>query len=388
MNRYEKYTKSAADDAHSRSVSSGTPEMKKLIGSAAIVATLLVAFTARGEHEDEAMDRRSHHPITIAVFGDWPYSIPLLNSADLLINSINSDPEVSLVMHVGDTHSGAMPCTGAGLDPRPAGAAPHWNEDIFKLFERFSDPMVYTPGDNEWVDCHQPGELGSGAPLNELAAVRSIFFPESGVTLGMHKRRVLTQAKKFNRIYPSDAQYVENVMWQQSGVVFVVVNMPGSNNDGVTWTAPFTDETARTREAAQRTGAAIRWLQKAFARAEDEGAKALVIGLQANMWVQGGSNFSLFVHELANLSLHFGRPVLLLNGDTHTFFSDKPLADPNSTTGRIHGAPAVPNLTRITVQGALIAPSEWLRLTIDPHAAEVFTWQNVPYCATPAVACP
>ena len=174
------------------------------------------------------------------------------------------------------------------------------------------------------------------------------------------------------------------------------LNVPGSNNDGLTWTAPFMDETARAREAAQRTGAAMRWLQAAFARAEEDDARAVVIGLQADMWdpaavVPGGDglgNYTLFVHELASLSLHFGRPVLLINGDSHVFGSDRPLADPGSATGRIHGAPAVPNLTRITVQGSTSAPAEWLRLTIDPHAPEVFSWENVVYCNDPAVSCP
>jgi hypothetical protein len=212
----------------------------------------------------------------------------------------------------------------------------------------------------------------------------------------VEKRRVLSQATHFNRIYPADSQYVENVMWRASQVVFVTVNIPGSNNDGLKWTAPFTDETARAREAAQRTGAAIRWLQAAFARAEEGDARAVVIGLQADMWdpaalAAGGDglgNYTLFVHELANLALHFRRPVLLLNGDSHVFGADRPLADPASPSGRIHGTPAVPNLTRITVQGSTNAPAEWLRLTIDPHTAAVFSWENVPYCKDPTVSCP
>jgi len=370
--------------------------MKKLIASAAILAIALGPLAATADDDDEAMDGRSQHPITLAVFGDWPYSTILLNSAQLLIDSINSDSKVSLVLHVGDIHSGSMPCTGAGLNPLPAGSVPDWNQGIFDLFERIRDPVVYTPGDNEWTDCHKKKEFSSGAPLNELAAVRGLFFAYPGATLGVQKRRVLTQAKRFNRVYPADAQFVENVMWQQSRVVFATVNMPGSNNDGLTWTAPFTDETARAREAAQRTGAAIRWLQAAFARAGEDDAKAVVVGLQADMWdpealLPGGDglgNYTLFVHELANRSLHFGRPVLLINGDSHVFGSDRPLADPGSATGKIHGAPAVPNLTRITVQGSTSAPAEWLRLTIDPHAPGVFSWENVVYCNNPTVSCP
>ncbi len=72
--------------------------------------------------------------------------------------------------------------------------------------------------------------------------------------------------------------------------------------------------------------------------------------------------------RLADLCLHFGRPVLLLNGDSHLFEADHTLADPSSPTGLIHGTPAVANLTRITVQGSTNKPREWLRLTIDPLA--------------------
>src|SRR5215510_13036424 len=79
----------------------------------------------------------------------------LLASAPLLIDSINADSKVRLVMHVGDIHSGSMPCTGAGLNPIPATANPGWNQGIFNLFEEFKDPVIYTPGDNEWTDCHK-----------------------------------------------------------------------------------------------------------------------------------------------------------------------------------------------------------------------------------------
>jgi hypothetical protein len=61
------------------------------------------------------------------------------------------------------------------------------------------------------------------------------------------------------------------------------------------------------------------------------------------------------------------RPVLLINGDSHVFGADQPLADPNSAAGKIHKTQPVPNFTRITVQGSVNTPSEWLRLTIDPH---------------------
>jgi hypothetical protein len=329
-------------------------------------------------------------PFTLAVFGDWPYSNSLLTQAPLLIDSINADPNVGTVIHVGDIHSGSMPCTGAGLNPIPATSNPGWNQAVYAVFQQFNDPLVYTPGDNEWTDCHKTKEGSSGAPLNELASVRSLFFANPGYTLGKNTLEVSTQARDFDERYPADAQFVENVMWKRSQVVFVTLNVPGSNNDGLPWkggTGAFLDETARSQEAAARTAADIRWLRAAFKEAAEEHAKGLVIALQADMWdpealAAGGdglNNYDSLVQELANLTVKFSRPVLLLNGDSHIFHADQPLADPTSATGLIHKTQAVPNLTRITVQGSTNLPGEWVKITIDPSTPAVFSWENVVY---------
>jgi hypothetical protein len=343
--------------------------------------------------------------LSIAVYGDWPYSQALLDAAPLLIDSINSDPEVRLVMHVGDIHSGSMPCTGAGLTPLPATSNPLWNQKIFDLFAQFKDPVVYTPGDNEWTDCHKTKGGTSGYPLNELAAVRNLFFANPGYTLGGHKKQVRTQAQAFDPAYPTDARFVENVMWEESQVVFVTLNVPGSNNDTLPWNGgsktvpgnppystnpfapPFLNEAARKQEVAERTAADIRWLKQAFAQAKGDGAKAVLIGLQADMWdpaalvsgSDGLNGYDDLVQELANLCVQFGRPVLLINGDSHVYKADHPLMDPHSATGKIHGAQAAPNLTRVTVQGSTNTPREWLRLTIDPRSPQIFSWRNVEY---------
>jgi hypothetical protein len=94
----------------------------------------------------------------------------------------------------------------------------------------------------------------------------------------------------------------------------------------------------------------------------------------------GLSGYTDFVKTLASLALSLNRSVLLINGDSHVYGTDRPLADPSSATGQIHGTPAVPNLTRTTVQGSTNKPREWLRLTVDPQSPGVFSWQNVIYC--------
>ncbi len=372
--------------------------MKRILVIVAALCALIANNTyaegegRSGDQRREQDDKDHGQPLTLAVFGDWPYSQALLDAAPLLLDSINSDPKVRLVLHVGDIHSESMPCTGAGLNPIPVASNPNWNLGIFNIFEQFKDALVYTPGDNEWTDCHKSKEGSSGDPLKELASVRSLFFPEPGGTLGGRKKRVLTQAESYDPHFPADAQFVENIIWEDARVIFVTINLPGSNNDTLPWTGVFSNPTAQAKEVDDRTGADIRWLERAFAQAEADDAKAVLIGLQADMWdpaadpaqnlgktVDGLDGYTKFVQELAKLSLRFGRPVLLINGDSHLFEVDHPLADPTTAAGKIHNAPAVPNLTRITVQGSTNEPSEWLRLTIDPRSPNVFSWENVVY---------
>ncbi len=343
-----------------------------------------------------ADDRDGDEKVTVAVFGDWPYSQVLLSNAALLTKSVNSDPDVSMVIHVGDIHSGSMACTSAGILPPIPTSNPGWNQSIYFQFQQFKFPVVYTPGDNEWTDCHKTKQFKSGDPLKELSSVRSLFFARPGKTLGGRSREVWTQAKYFDRAFPADAQFVENVMWEDGRTVFVTLNLPGSNNDTVPWTNGFENPEAQAQEVAERTAADIRWLQAAFKRADEAHAKAVVVATQADMWdpaavAPGGDGLSAytpFVQQLAALSLQFRKPVLLFNGNSHLFEADHPLANSSSPTGVIHHAPSVPNLTRITVQGSTNAPAEWLRLTIDTRKPGVFSWTNVPYCSNPTTSCP
>jgi len=359
-------------------------------------AAASVALAAAASSSAVAHDRDDAGPFTVAVIGDWPYSQTLLSNAHLLRNSVDADRDVSLVIHVGDIHSGSMACTSAGILPPIPTSNPGWNQSIFFQFQQFEDPVVYLPGDNEWSDCHKSKQFSSGAPLKELASVRDLFFSRPGVTLGRHVQHVWSQAEHFDPANPADSQFVENVMWTDSEVVFATFNIPGgSNNDTAAWSGIFADPAAQAQEVADRSGADLRWLEKAFEVARDSHARAVVIALQADMWdpealAAGGAGldkYTPFVTSLASLSLKFKRPVLLLNGDTHLYLTDQPLADPASFTGAIHQTPAVPNLTRIVVQGSTNAPAEWLRLTIDPKKAKPFSWTNVPYCADPNGSC-
>ena len=161
------------------------------------------------------------------------------------IKSINADADVSLVFHVGDIHSGQQKCTleydqsiynaWNGLQPAAGSGLPTLvNPTAFRF------PVVYTPGDNEWTDCQKANESRppkpcTADPIVNLGWVRSIFFANPGHTLVVDKP-VWSQHVYFDSAYPTDAQYVKNVIWEQSGLVFVTLNLPGgSNNDEDNW---------------------------------------------------------------------------------------------------------------------------------------------------------
>ena len=77
----------------------------------------------------------------------------------------------------------------------------------------------------------------------------------------------------------------------------------------------------------------LRWLKATFDRAARLGAKAVVISLQADMFDPAAvapcsddlSTYTPLVRQLADLSVAFGKPMLLLNGDSRVYGTDRPL---------------------------------------------------------------
>ncbi len=380
--------------------------MKRIIGLGIAAVMALVPSATAFAHSDHGDHRGARNVSTIAVYGDAPYGTTPTDTAQFdalpgFIDSINADRNVGLVMHVGDIHSGKQYCTQA------------YDQSIYDTWKRYQDPLVYTPGDNEWTDCHKAAEGGNvfvggnpvdyanGDPVANLDLVRSIFFAHPGLTLGAHKKVVLSQRDAYDRHHRSDAKYAENVIWSQSDVVFVTINLPGgSNNDQDVWYGAGTETPAQTQERVERTGADLRWLDTAFALARLGHAKGVVIDAQADMWdpekgVDHQAGYEQFVQSVAEHTTAFGKPVLMFNGDSHVYRSDNPLSagapcvseDPGPCTSVafMHPGYDVPNFHRVVVHGST-TPLEWLKLIVDPNAHHApsdsafgpFSWERHP----------
>ena len=350
------------------------------LAGAALLVALTATVTAAPSATPVKGEGRAPSPLTYAVIGDTPYGQPQIDNFTNDIAEINADRSVRRVIHLGDIKNGSSRCDTT------------YFAQIRADFDRFTDPLVYTPGDNEWTDCHRANN-GGYTPTERLDVLRQTFFPQPGVTLGRRERDLDAQA----------APYVENVRWSQSKVVFGTVNVPGSNNDWAPWfgVTPLTQ--AQVDEYTARNAADLAWLDHIFAVAIRNDAKGVVVGIQADMWDAAFSgpnadpaqfdHYTDFVRELSTLSRTFGRPVLLLNGDSHQYTDDRPLADaakPYQKT--MYGLTQdVPNLRRVTTNGSTTPCHEWLKLHIDPGTADVFTTERVLFHTQPGfdpAACP
>jgi Calcineurin-like phosphoesterase len=300
------------------------------------VATAGPVAAGGGNGSDQSANR-----LTVAVIGDVPYGTDQEARFDELINAINDDPKVRIAAHVGDIKNGSTTCS----DERFSAVA--------QAFETFKDPVIYTPGDNEWTDCHRANN-GAFNPLERLDTLRSTFFAQPGTALGRHPKRVDYQATM-----------VENVRWVESRVAFATLHVVGSNNGLAPWSGlgqatPTADQLA---EVDARITAALGWIDQTFDTAEAKGLEGVVLAMQADTWAPvPGSGQQAIVDRIAERTAAFDGDVLLLQGDSHVFTADNPLG--------------LDNFTRIVVHGETL-PFEYLRLTIDHHANDLFSWERV-----------
>lgn len=277
--------------------------------------------------------------------GDLPYGDPGKVGAPYraLISSVNRLQPVFSI-HIGDFKSGSTRCSNEEFQSQ------------LQHFGLFESALVYTPGDNEWTDCHRANN-GAYDPLERLATLRSMFFP-AGQSLGHAPLVVQSQASQS----PAHATFVENLRWQHQGVLFTTLHIVGSNNN-------FEVRDARAvAEFMERDRANVAWIQDTFAQAQRGGARALVFAMQADVFdsksiwedFPAHSGFRTSIGEtLLPLAAAARIPVLLIHGDSHVFRFDQPFS--------INKTP-ITNLTRLEVPGA--NDMRAVQVSVDTSAAQ------------------
>lgn len=276
-----------------------------------------------------ALIAHAQKPFTFVALGDLPYGSPEKSYLPYraLIDRINGLEPVFSV-HVGDIKSGSTLCS----DEEFAQQKYH--------FQRFSGAVVYTPGDNEWTDCHRFNN-GSYDPLERLAALRRDFFlPDR--SLGRNPIAVQSQSQ----VMPSFGKFVENLRWQHQKSVFVTLHIVGSNNN-----FEVRDPSA-VQEFFERDNANVAWIKASFEWAAQANADAIVFAFQADVFESKSqwedfpawSGFRRSVGEtLLPLADKWSKPILVIHGDSHQFRLDQPFKLGNKP---------LQNVTRLVVPGA------------------------------------
>jgi hypothetical protein len=330
----------------------------------AVVGTLVAAFGFGGGlvGQAQAADDETY---TVAVIGDVPYGDPLIAHFPAFISQINADRDVGMVTHLGDIKNGSTVCSDQYFDL------------IYQDFTQFRRPLVYTPGDNEWTDCHRANN-GAYNPLERLTKIRSEFFARPGKTLGQQSVAVKSQ---------DNIGLPENVRYTRNDVSFAAVNIPGSNNSLAPWTglgltAPTPEQ---VQEVNSRTAGDIDLIHDTFAHAKADGNRAVVLQTQADMFdptvpspqFADYSAFKPIVQAIIDEASAFDGPVYLFNGDSHVFNQDHPLATGSSWLSFYGVTGTADNLTRITVNGSDLGEIGWLKVTTH-SVGQPLTWQQIP----------
>ena len=251
-------------------------------------------------------------PFRIALIGDTGYTAAQ-DQLLLQTRTVLSSRGYAFVVHDGDIQGPQAPCTDDRL------------RYVHEVFDGFSVPLVFTPGDNEWAGCPDPAE--------RLTAIRRRFF-STDQSLGQRRLPLTRQA----------APFVENARWAAGNVVFATLNVPGP--------------TGKSRGADGLSAANIAWLDEAFDIAGAQQSPGVMIIWQDDPF-DGGADDEL-QNRLVERARAFGKPVVLVHGDSHFYRLGK-------------NWPAAPNLIELQTF-ALDDANRWMEVTVDPGHPEVFSF--------------
>ena len=304
------------------------------------IALALAAALPQG-HAGALAPGHAGERFSFAVIGDMPYSFgEEWMFADMLKDIDRED--LAFVVHIGDFKSGSSPCS----------------DELFAMrlqqFQSVRHPFIFVPGDNEWTDCHRSG----ADPLERLAKLREMFYPDDD-SLGERKLKLERQSAD-----PRFAEYRENVRWSIGPALFIGLNISGSNNN-------FGRTTQMDDEYARRGVANAAWLAEGFELAKKNGRAAVFIAIQADPYFERASRrlpatdgYATFRQELLAHTLDFGKPVILIHGDTHHYRVDQPLIDPATEK-------PVARFTRIESFGSPWV--DWISVSVDPADPKLLT---------------
>jgi hypothetical protein len=332
--------------------------IRKLAAVTVFVLATGGSGVALGYQNPDSDDHRQD-AYTVALFGDMPYGAAGRVEYPRLLADINA-AHVRFSIFDGDLKAGG---DGACTD-----ALYTQSLDWFNSLDR---PLVVVPGDNDWTDCwgrYGPGTGGFDA-LERLDHERQVFYP-TDQSLGQHTMTLQRESSE-----PGYEPYRENVRWISGPVMFIGLNVQGSNDNlphaGVDGETRPADEIARmAAEHQQREQANIHWLDESYALATQLGLKGVLVDWQADPNFNNEQHlqplqydgYAEILPELRRQVIAFPGQSALVHGDSHYYKVDKPL---NYDNGQV-----IAKFTRVETFGA--ANTHWVAAIIDPRDPNLF----------------
>jgi hypothetical protein len=352
-----------------------------LAGAAAIlaIATTTAAIGSDGDDRHGDRDERDgREPYVIGLWGDLPYSdLQAQVGVPNLIADMNAQ-KLAFTVHDGDLKVGS----GVAGSVTPTTCSDAMYVQALGYLNQLNAPAMFTPGDNDWTDCDRPANGGFNS-LERLDHERALFF-NTPFSLGKHRMRQQVQTAALCRGVSGFVPCVENRRWHVGGVTYATLNVQGSCNN-------LCDTAPDTAEFLARNQANIVWLQETFDDAIARHSAAVMLIAQADpgwdasdptraplrdaktlMETDGQPDgFVQFLAALRDEVTAFRRPVAYIHGDSHYFRIDKPFLD---AKGR-----RLENFTRVETFGDNQANGNndvnWLRVRVNAHSREVFSYQ-------------
>jgi VCBS repeat-containing protein len=228
----------------------------------------------------------ANEPIIFSVTGDIPYSSSEVPQFQQQIDQHDLYSPSEFLVHVGDIKSGSGTCSESYYIT---------TENILKSS---IVPCFIVPGDNETTDCSNPTQAWS-------------YWTKH--LLGIEDNWACTPPVERQSSRP------ENFAFVSKGMLFIGINLVGGSNassvqnDDATW-------------ASQQLS----------------GKKALVRG--AVIFAQAGpGSGSTFFNQFVAAATSFGKPILYIHGDGHSWILDHPFSASNVTRVQVdNGGAALP----------------------------------------------
>jgi len=312
--------------------------------------------------------------VSFAIVTGLPSSMPTEASTRAVLDAIARTRRTSFIVFDGALRRASESCTDEVFHTRRT------------LLDMSTLPVIVIPGDLDWVRCAS-SQAGSYDPVERLDLVRQIFY-DGAQSLGIQPMRVVRESE-VGRFRP----YRENMRWEIGGVLFVTLNVPGSNNH-------YLDAGGRNGEFEDRTIANAFWLDHAAEYAKRRKLKSIVVLIEGDpdftryerrerfAWLGFGrrqprDGYLEFKRALVELAHSFSGPVLLIHSSAATLVG----GTPERMNGSLKSAEPAPfridrplrddkgalvaNFTRLQIRGTARQP-EWIEVHADPARWPVF----------------